>query len=162
MNDNIEKEIADFLTGNWAILGIGNILRGDDSFGSVVVQKIRKRIGKSCIADKIFDGGIAPENYLGKLSALGIERLLIIDAAIFDSEAGALRFLDVGDFSTPLPTTHGPTNFSLFQMVLPDAKIKILSAMPQDTQIGAKMSDKMMNKADEVVSAIVKVVSSRS
>jgi hydrogenase 3 maturation protease len=85
------------------LLGVGNRLRGDDGAGPMLIEQLRDRVPVQCI-----DGGVAPENYLGKIARLRPETVIIIDAVNFGGEPGKVRVLSPeqiggGNFSTHAP-----------------------------------------------------------
>ncbi len=147
-----------FLRGNFAILGIGNTMRGDDGFGSIVATELKKIFSGNILGKKIFDGGIAPENFLGKIAKLGIEKLLIIDAVIFDGKPGELRIFAPGDFSKKISLTHGPTNFEMFEKFLPECEIIILAAVPKNLSLGQEISYEMQLAIKKTIEIVCKSI----
>ena len=156
--DEIFDEIARFLSGNWAILGIGNRLRGDDAFGSIVAEKLKEKFKNSAFDEKIFDGASAPENYFGKLIKLNCERILVIDAIIFDAPAGELRIFSPENLSSPMMMTHGPSNFYMMQMALPESSIKILAVAPKNLAFGEPISREIKSVSLRVVESLGRIL----
>ncbi len=152
------RTLREFLTGSWAILGIGNELRGDDGFGSIVARRLREALAHQDVVNRIFVGGVAPENFWGKISRLQPEKLLVIDAVVFDGAPGEVRFLRPEELAAPFQLTHGPSNFAVMQMVLPGTEIVVLSAMPKRTAIGDKLSPEVERAIDLVCEEIEEVL----
>ncbi|MCD6594815.1 hydrogenase maturation protease [bacterium] len=163
--DGIEKifdEVAEFIDGNWAILGIGNRLRGDDAFGSILAEKLRERFRNSVFDEKIFDGSSAPENYFGKLIQLKCERVLVIDAIIYDAPAGELKIFVPEQLSSPMISTHGPSNFNMMQIAMPETRIKILAVEPKNLGIGEPMSEEVISTLNEVKIALENILKDKT
>jgi hydrogenase maturation protease len=74
------------------ILGIGNILIGDEGFGVHVVRRLKELELPNGV--RVEEGGVGGLNLLGYLD--GIERLVIVDAMILDSPPGKLVLWKLG------------------------------------------------------------------
>jgi hydrogenase 3 maturation protease len=71
------------------ILGIGNILRGDDGVGAILANRIKDKVPFI-----VFDAGVSPENYLEKIIKEKPNTILIIDAIDFGGEPGQIKVLN--------------------------------------------------------------------
>ena len=154
----IKDFLKKFLVGRWAVLGVGNILRGDDAFGSLVARNLKKALAGTEFEEHIYDGGIAPENYYGKLANKGYERVLIVDAVVFDAPPGEVAIFVPEDFDAVLPATHGPTNFEFLQMMMPSAEIAVLALSPGTVKIGAGVSPKTIQAVKKIVGIFVEIL----
>lgn len=72
------------------IIGVGNLLRGDDAFGSLAAQRLKGRL-----VVKVVDAGSAPENYLGSIVKENPDTVLLIDAVDFGGQPGELRLFNL-------------------------------------------------------------------
>lgn len=122
---------------NVAILGVGNPLRRDDAFGPLLVERLRRKVNAS-----IINAGKAPENYLGKLTALQPEVVIIVDVADFDAEPGDIALLEIDDIQDSDLTTQ---NASLdligkFMPAIMPVNVLLLAVMPASTAFGASMT----------------------
>ncbi len=160
MSNRLEifKAIDEFLKDSWAILGIGNTLRGDDGFGSVVAQRLKDRIKSASSVERILDGGIAPENYLGKIRNMEVKKLLAIDAVIFGNSPGATNIFSPRELDSPTMFTHGPSNFEMMQLALPDTTILILATCPKSNHLGDSISQPVAKAIEVLVNEITKIV----
>ena len=79
------------------ILGIGNILLGDEGFGVHVAQGLQEIDLPSHI--RVREGGVSGFNLLGELD--GVERLLVVDVMIMDQPPGYLRLFKPGSNIEP-------------------------------------------------------------
>jgi len=151
MEEGIAYWLSRFLCADAAILGIGNELRGDDGFGSVLARRLCQKFAQTALARRIFDAEGAPENYLGKLAKMRITHLLILDAIVFGGAPGEVRIFDIYETAAPFALTHGPSNFQLMRMVLPDVEIKILAVQPREMRHGARISAEVQRAIDELI-----------
>ncbi|MFC1928482.1 hydrogenase maturation protease [Chloroflexota bacterium] len=74
------------------ILGLGNILLGDEGFGVHVARRLRESKLPDCV--RVEEGGVGGFNLLGYLD--GVERLVVADAMILDSPPGELMLWKPG------------------------------------------------------------------
>ena len=84
--------------GKVVILGIGNILRGDDGLGPVLIERLTLRLQKSAnlkgnIELVCFDAGTTPENYAGKIIKEKPGTILIVDALHLGKNPGDYEIL---------------------------------------------------------------------
>ena len=83
------------------ILGVGNLLRGDDGVGPAVVAAIKPHVNVPCL-----DAGPAPEKFLEIIVRAAPATVLIIDAVDFGGEPGEIRLLDLADLRGSACSTH--------------------------------------------------------
>jgi hydrogenase maturation protease HycI len=77
-----------------SILGVGSDLRADDAAGVLVVRRLSKRLGEQYNGRlQLVDGGPAPENCTGEISAFRPSHLLLIDAADLQKAPGTREWL---------------------------------------------------------------------
>jgi len=95
------EEIRSRARGRVAVLGIGSTLRGDDGVGPEVAGRLAAEF-KGCI----FDGGTAPENFLGPISSLRPDTLIFVDAADFNAPPGSVGVFELEEISSVNISTH--------------------------------------------------------
>jgi len=86
MLDTLAKRIRGKRT---VILGVGNILQGDDAIGPNLVDLLHGRVEATLI-----NGGEVPENYVSSIRAAKPELVLIIEAIELGAEPGCIAVLD--------------------------------------------------------------------
>jgi hydrogenase 3 maturation protease len=138
-------DFDNILRGKVVIVGIGNIMRGDDAFGPVFIQNITGKVDALCI-----DAGSAPENYAGKIAKQSPDTILLVDAVHMGIEPGGYKVLDKGEISETGFSTHdaSPNMFIRFLENETDADIYLLAVQPKDVSFGSDMSmavDKALN-----------------
>src|SRR3989304_932886 len=80
------------------VLGLGNILLGDEGFGVHVARRLKQLKLPDDV--RVEEGGVGGFNLLGCLE--GVDRLIVVDATMLDSPPGELRLLKPGpDFREP-------------------------------------------------------------
>ena len=159
----IEKQIFKFLRDakRVVIMGIGNILRGDDAAGSIIAQKIAsKSLPKNVL---VIDCGSAPENYLGKIINFNPSHILIIDTMIANNKPGDIRIVeefqiaDILSFSTHKPSLHMLIKY--FRGSIGEVKILILGIQPKNLALGEKISKEVKNAISRISSILIKIFS---
>lgn len=146
--DNIFRNI---LQGKVVIVGIGNIMKGDDGFGPALIDKLKGRIKAECI-----DAGTAPENYLGKIAKLDPETVLFVDAAYVGGEPGKYQVLRGEELLKTGFTTHDISPKMLMDYLAEEtrASIFLLGVQPERISLGDEMSAPMKNALNEITKLI--------
>lgn len=78
--------------GTTLIMGVGNILLGDEGFGVHVARCLRERKLPTYV--RVEEGGVGGFNLLGYLD--GVERLVVVDVMMLDSPPGELMLWKPG------------------------------------------------------------------
>ena len=151
----MQTNLKDILKGKVIIIGIGNIIRGDDGFGPLLIEKIKSRAEVMCL-----DGGTAPENYLGKIVKENPDTVLIIDAVHLGKNPGEYEILKGEDIAKCGFTTHdiSPVMFIEYLTKETGANIYMLGVQPRGIELGSEMSQELKIILDEVSGKILEVV----
>ena len=86
--EELKNKIRKLLKGRIVYMGIGNILRGDDGIGPYLVEALRKK-GASVV-----DAGTVPESYVGPVTRLEPDTIVLVDAVHLGLEPGAVELLE--------------------------------------------------------------------
>ncbi len=143
------RELIQSLPTDAVIIGVGNDISGDDAFGPKLAERLKASFGERCIV-----GGLAPENWLGKIIDMAPSTLIIADAVTFDGEPGEIRIYKPEDLVRELPATHGPGFGPLVQYLrklLPEIEIYILAVQPEATGLMLPMSLPAEDAIDKIV-----------
>jgi len=134
------------------VIGIGNILRGDDSFGPKVIEAISGKVDAVCI-----DVGSAPENYIGKIAKERPNTILMIDAIDLGKKPGEYELLAKDDIIHSGFSTHdlSPRMFIEFLEKETNADIYLLGVQPESISLGSPMSKNLNQTLKEVSDLIV-------
>jgi hydrogenase 3 maturation protease len=117
------------------IVGVGNILRGDDGFGPRFVEALRDKT-----AALLLDAGEVPEDVLGSAVEAKPEKLLIADAMALGGKPGDAALLTPDQLGVRVPvSTHTlPLVMSIkyLRERLPETDIRILGVQPRSIGFG--------------------------
>lgn len=119
------------------ILGIGNRLRGDDAVGSILAERLSKKLDIP-----IIDAGDVPENYLGPIEASGADLVLVLDAADLGASPGDLSLIEMTQLKAMGVSTH-TANLSLVFRVIPKVRrpeAVLVAIQPEQTEAGQGLS----------------------
>ena len=83
------------------ILGVGNVLRGDDGIGPALIRNLQGKVGCGLI-----DCGETPENCLQKIIDFRPSTIIIVDAADWGGPAGEIRQVRPEEISNPSFSGH--------------------------------------------------------
>lgn len=147
--------LKDILKGKVVIVGIGNIMRGDDGFGPALIENLTGKVKAVCI-----DAGIAPENYLGKVAKEKPDTVLLADAVHLDLAAGEYEILRKSEILNHGLTTHdiSPNMLIGFLEKETDADIYLLGVQPEDISFGDEMSKCIKRSVSEIADKIKEVI----
>lgn len=96
------KEVIERLAGKrFGIIGVGNILRGDDGVGPEVVALLEGRVDIP-----IVDASEVPENYGGWVVKKSLESVVFVDAVDFGGEPGDFRMIPLEKLLVSASSTH--------------------------------------------------------
>lgn len=136
------------LKGKVVILGIGNILRSDDAVGSILAGRIKDKVPFI-----VFDAGVSPENYLGKIIEENPDTIVIVDAVDFGAKPGEFKELEADEVKTiNLFSTHNASislSINYLQSNL-KADIIILIIQPKTTALDDKLSFEVSETLNEL------------
>jgi hydrogenase 3 maturation protease len=135
-------EMKKRLRGVVAIVGIGNIMRGDDGFGPKLIESLVKKRVKA----HLFDCGTVPENYIFPILSTSCDTIILVDAADLGAPAGSVKALDLKDISSSGISTHN-SSIRLFTDLLMTGKdnlnIFAVSIQPKRIAFGDPLSDEV-------------------
>lgn len=139
------------------IMGVGNILRGDDGAGSIIAENLKKKIIDKKV--KIINAEETPENWIGKIEKISPRTLIIIDAVNFNSFPGDVKIFSIEEIEETTFTTHNFSFSFLFENLKKKTKILIIGIQPGKINIKEGISEnvkKGMKKAEIMVENILK------
>jgi hydrogenase 3 maturation protease len=124
--------------GRTAILGFGNRLWRDDGAGSVLAERLSSRYPGA----PIFDAGMVPENFLGKVAAAKPDTILLVDAGDFGGEPGECRLFGRGELSHTGISTHAgsPRMLAAYLEARTGAQAHLLLIQTGDTGVGRQLT----------------------
>lgn len=146
------------------VLGLGNILCGDDGFGPLVIERLLE-LGQFPEEVKIMDGGVQGQALYWIVEEA--DRLLLVDAVDFGLDPGEIA----QKLHSDIPIWIGSRKMSAHQQgfsevlalaslknVLP-AEIILIGIQPVNLEFGKKPSGIVFGKIDEAVRLCLDVLS---
>jgi len=142
---DFEVMLRQRLTGRVAIMGIGNMMRSDDGFGTHLVNTLQSARISSRV--KLFTCETTPENFVGPVREFRPDTIVMIDAAELGEPPGAVRLVASHGIADLSATTH---NFSLrlLAQVLEsttNARVFLLAVQPTHTCLGTGLTPEILN-----------------
>ncbi len=136
------------------VCGVGNELRGDDSFGPLVIKELEKKALPDTL---LLNCGTAPENFLGKIEKLKPEKIIILDSVEMGKKPGSLKEIPPENIKDHLLTTHKIPLIVFIEKLKKstDAEIIFLGCQPKSIGFGKGISRecrKAARKAAENIS----------
>lgn len=127
------------------ILGIGNMLKGDDGVGPYIISKIGNI--------QAIDAGTVPENYIQKIIDSRPDEIIIIDAIDFGGRPGEVRWFTEIDSADISISTHNlpPRLFIDFIKQQTGAEIKIIAIQPKGLKFNTPLSEEVKKAADTLI-----------
>lgn len=123
------------------IVGIGNILKGDDAVGPLVCEQLQQ----AKVSAHVIDTGTVPENYIQPIIKKAPENLLLIDAIDFGASPGTIRVFKSEQLNSLAISTHtlSPRLFvdMIRQSVVLD--VYVIGIQPAQTQLGHPVSEQV-------------------
>jgi len=121
------------------VFTVGNEMMGDDAAGPLLARMLER----SPLEDwDVLDGGSAPENYVYKIREMSPEKVVIVDAADMDLQAGEVRHIDpeaIG--SLFLMTTHSlPLSYLMESIGEFVPSVELLGIQPDVVAFGCPVS----------------------
>ncbi|MHC4517632.1 MAG: hydrogenase maturation protease [Planctomycetota bacterium] len=133
------------------ILGVGNVLKGDDAAGPLVCEGLRSNVSATVI-----DAGTVPENYIRPVIRASPENLLIVDAVDSGDTPGTVRVFKPDEVGAFALSTHA-LSFHLFaDMIRQEISVEILvlGIQPTHTKLGEAASAAVRAAIDAVTSTL--------
>jgi len=139
------------------IMGLGNILLGDEGFGVHVARRLRESELPDYV--RIEEGGVGGFSLLGYLD--GVERLVVVDAMMLDSPPGELLLWKPGpDFHEPgknIVSFHQVGVIELVNMwglLEHEPEILFLVTRPEKLEPGMELSPALQRAAEQAARLI--------
>jgi len=105
----LEELIRRIRGKRFGVVGIGNVLRGDDGAGCRVAELLEGKLDMPVV-----DAAEVPENYGGWVARRNLETVIYVDAVEFDGEPGEARIIPLENLMMSASSTH---SLSLHYMI---------------------------------------------
>ncbi len=137
-----------------AICGIGNNIRGDDAFGILVVENLKKNIKDKKIL--LLNCGEIPENYGSKIIDFKPDLVVFIDAVDFKGKVGEYIIADPeGTIGETVSTHNLPLKiFVNFIKNMHNAEFVLIGCQPGSLNLFEEPSDIIKQRAEKLANLI--------
>ena len=145
------------------IVGIGNVLRGDDFLGSLIARKLAKLFtGIDSVV--VFDGGSVPENYTGAIKKEDPTGIILIDAADMGKEPGYIRIVNSDEIASYHLSTHAmPLSFLVKYLEHSTrAEIVLIGIQPKELELADNISIEIKKSMKYLVHLFTKILKNNS
>lgn len=142
------------------ILGVGNLLMGDDGIGVHVVRAMQEQsLAVANTSLELWDAGTSPD--LAHL-ALGADKVIVVDAAQMGGEPGTIYLLHPDHLGEGEPQIlslherslrHGLAELAALNPRAPE--IVIVGVEPGEIKLGIELSPEIRRKIPRIISAIL-------
>ena len=152
---NNKNPFIEILKGKVAIFGMGNLLRGDDALGPLLVNKLQGKVNAECI-----NAENAPEKYIGKVIKLAPDTLIIIDAVHLGMSSGKYRLLRPEKLTGVGFSTHDIPLPDLVEYIKTeiDVEIYILGVQPEQLVLGESLSDPVKKTIQTLENLLIEAI----
>lgn len=157
------EAVGDTNAGRIFVLGIGNVLTGDDALGPTVVNTLEAEwvLPPDVV---VLDAGTPGMDLVALAS--GAERIIVVDTVLTDGPPGTLKVYDretlLAKPLTPRVNPHAPGLIeSLFTLDLSGdgpTGVCLIGVVPEATDVGIGMSDALTASVPRVIDVIVETL----
>jgi hydrogenase 3 maturation protease len=146
------EQLNKLCSSSTLILGIGNVLKGDDGAGPLVCQRLKE----AKISAGLIDAGTVPENYIQRITKKAPRTLIVIDAIDFGAKAGTIRIFEPEQLNSLVISTHALSPRLFIDIIRRSIQLDVyfIGIQPVQTQLGQALSA-AVGKAIEKLSAIL-------
>ena len=134
----------------YILMGIGNILRGDDGIGSIIAQGFKDRYWLS------IDCGVVPENFTSIIKKNRPDLVVLIAAVEMDLKSGEFRIISPDRISALHLTTHSmPLSFLISYLKEYTQELIFIGIQPEVINYSNSVSPNVL-KSSEKITKILK------
>ena len=149
------EQLSNLRGSRTLIVGIGNILKGDDGAGSFVCEQLKQ----AGIKAEIIDAGTVPENYIQRIIKKTPRSLLIIDAIDFQALPGTIKIFKPEQINSTVISTHTLSPRLFADVVSRNIKVDVyfVGIQPAHTRLGDSMSPQVCQAARQLAQMLIDV-----
>jgi len=153
-DEHLLEQLSKLRGSRTVIVGIGNVLKGDDGAGSLVCQQLS---GEVCA--EIIDAGTVPENYIQPIIEKAPENLLVVDAMDFGASAGTIDIFKPEQLSSVVASTHtlSPRLFIDVVCQNTDVNVYFIGIQPAQTRLGQAVSGQVIQAIQRLLHVLTEI-----
>ncbi len=151
------------LRGRVAVIGIGNVLRGDDGAGPALIKRIEGDDKFLSMKGKLLlmDVGEVPENYLGKIVKHKPDLIILVDAVDWGGVAGSVKIIEQENIINSGLSTHNASIELTMKYLSSESgsRIVLLGIQPETLKLGSGLSEPVKDALNRVREWLLKCMS---
>ncbi len=154
------KQLSRLRDSATVIVGIGNILKGDDGAGPLVCEQL----GRAKVSAELIDAGTVPENYIQPIIRKAPQNLLVIDAIDFAAPPGTVRIFKPEQLNSHVISTHTLSPRLFAEMICRSIKpcVHFIGIQPAQTQLGQSVSKPVNQAIQQLSGALTQIFPSKT
>ena len=144
-----------FRDSSTVIMGIGNILKGDDAAGPLVCERLKNEN----ISADVIDAATVPENYIQTIIKKAPRNLIVIDAVSFDAAPGTIKEFHTEQLDSLIISTHTLSPRIFIDMIRRSIELNVMfiGIQPEHTQLGSPVSTQVSQAIEELTKILLKI-----
>jgi len=131
VNDQIFEQLDKLRGSKTVIVGVGQILKGDDGAGPSICRQLQNKI-----CAEVIDAATVPENYIQTIIKKAPQNLVIIDAIDFAAPAGTIKIFKPQQLDSLVLSTHVLSPHLFIDMIKKQIEVEVCFIGIQPAQIG--------------------------
>ncbi len=154
----IREKLVERLGGKrFGVVGVGNVIRGDDGAGSVLIGLLEGKIDLP-----IVDCAEVPENYGGWVERRNLEAVLYVDAVEFEGEPGEVRIIPLENLMMSASSTHSLSLHYMIKFLKEEWKGDpiLVGIKPKSMELDDGLSDEVRAGVEMLAEAIIEAANS--
>ena len=142
-----------------ALIGAGNEMQADDAAGLLVIRELKLRLTSSPQV-LLIEGGMAPENFTGKIRAFKPDLVILIDAAEMGLTPGQIRWVELDEIDGFSASSHILPLSVLAEFLMKDigGEVRVIGIQVGSVEMGKKVTPEVTKSAVELADAIFMVI----
>ena len=147
--------------GRIAVLGVGNVGRGDDGAGVLAAAELKRKLGRRGRSRiKVFIGHEAPESLTGELRRFSPDLVLILDAAVSGKKPGSIFLLEKKDMAVEDISSHRMPLALLADYLEKSigCRVKVLAIEPRSCREYTALSAVVRKAADKLTGQLAEIL----
>jgi hydrogenase 3 maturation protease len=148
------ESLAHWRESKAVILGVGNILRGDDAAGPLVCERLSGRVSA-----RVIDAGAVPENYIGPVLEASPDVLFVVDAVDFGGRPGQIRVCAPDDIHGFTFSTHALSLHLSIDLIRRERKceVRVIGIQAGTTKLGDCLSPAVQEAAGALADTLAQL-----
>jgi hydrogenase 3 maturation protease len=152
---SIEKEMDLFLKDfeKLLIMGVGNVLKGDDGLGPFIINKLENINNPNLV---LINASTVPENFTGLIKKEKPSHIIIIDATLMDKKPGSIGIFTKDEFKNINISTHSMSLSYLIKYLEKDNLFKILfiGIQAENLDFSDSLSSSVQRSSNDLIDLI--------